>query len=288
LNPVAYTYDWGMVTDLARRNISRMCEALQIEHILVAADIRRKREFIRMNVEAWLHRPHLGTIPLFMAGDKQFFYYSDMLSKQMNLPLVIFSQNRLERTDFKVGYCGINDTASYSKLHDLAPSSKIRMALFYAKEFALNPRLINASLIDSAAAYASYYLLPKRYIQLFDYIDWKEDVVEDTIINKYEWETSPDSHSTWRVGDGTASFYNYIYYKVTGFTEHDTFRSNQIRQGLISRGKAIKLLPAENEPRVDSFKWYCDTIGIDPLDAVQRINRMPRVDHDVRALALGH
>ncbi len=25
LNPIAYTYDWGMVTDLGRRNISRMC-----------------------------------------------------------------------------------------------------------------------------------------------------------------------------------------------------------------------------------------------------------------------
>ena len=30
IKPVAYTYDWGMVTDLARRNISRMCGALGI------------------------------------------------------------------------------------------------------------------------------------------------------------------------------------------------------------------------------------------------------------------
>jgi glucosamine--fructose-6-phosphate aminotransferase (isomerizing) len=287
LNPVAYTYDWGMVTDLARRNISRMCEALQIEHILVAADIRRKREFIRMNVEAWLHRPHLGTIPLFMAGDKQFFYYSDMLSKQMNLPLVIFSQNRLERTDFKVGFCGINDTGVYAKHHDLATLSKVRMALFYAKEFALNPRLINASLLDSAFAYASFYVLPKRYIQLFDYIDWNEQTVQDTIINQYDWETAPDSHSTWRVGDGTASFYNYIYYKVTGFTEHDTFRSNQIRQGLITRERALELLPSENQPRVESFKWYCDTIGVDALAAVRAINLMPQHDR-LGTAALSH
>ena len=25
LNPIAFTYDWGMVTDLARRNIARIC-----------------------------------------------------------------------------------------------------------------------------------------------------------------------------------------------------------------------------------------------------------------------
>lgn len=72
LNPVAYTYDWGLVTDLARRNIQRMCSSLGVEHILISADIRKKRENVKKNVEAWLKRPTLGTIPLFMAGDKQF------------------------------------------------------------------------------------------------------------------------------------------------------------------------------------------------------------------------
>src|SRR5262249_52534483 len=43
LNPVAYTYDWGMVTDLARRNTARICGQLGIEHILVSADIPQKR-----------------------------------------------------------------------------------------------------------------------------------------------------------------------------------------------------------------------------------------------------
>ena len=29
MNPITYTYDWGMVTDLGRRNISRMCSDLE-------------------------------------------------------------------------------------------------------------------------------------------------------------------------------------------------------------------------------------------------------------------
>jgi hypothetical protein len=44
LNPVTYTYDWGMVTDLARRNQMRICGKLGIEHILVSADIAQKRK----------------------------------------------------------------------------------------------------------------------------------------------------------------------------------------------------------------------------------------------------
>ena len=94
MNPVAFTYDWGMVTDLARRNQSRLCGQLGVEHIMISADIRKKRENIRKNVTAWLRRPELGMIPLFMAGDKQFFKYANMLQKRMDIDLVVFASCR--------------------------------------------------------------------------------------------------------------------------------------------------------------------------------------------------
>ena len=67
------TYDLGMVTDLARRNIARICGTLGVENIIVAADIHWKRENIKKNIIALLKSPELGMIPLFMAGDKYFF-----------------------------------------------------------------------------------------------------------------------------------------------------------------------------------------------------------------------
>ena len=76
MNPVAYTYDWGMVTDLFTTNLSRICGKLGVEHILVSADIRKKRGYIKKNVLAWLKRPNLGMIPLFMAGDKAYFSHA--------------------------------------------------------------------------------------------------------------------------------------------------------------------------------------------------------------------
>ena len=44
------------------------------------------------------------------------------------------------------------------------------------------------------------------------------------------------------IGDGTAAFYNYVYQTIAGFTEHDTFRSNQIREGMITREQAMQLV----------------------------------------------
>ena len=34
LKPITFTYDWGLVTVLARRNISRMCSILNVENII--------------------------------------------------------------------------------------------------------------------------------------------------------------------------------------------------------------------------------------------------------------
>ena len=101
LNPIAFTYDWGMVTDLARRNIARVCGKLGVENIIIAADIVKKRKNIRKNILAWLNRPRLGMIPLFMSGDKYFFYYTNQLKKQTGIKLNIWGINVLENTDFQ-------------------------------------------------------------------------------------------------------------------------------------------------------------------------------------------
>ena len=49
--------DWGMLTDLGRRNISIMCAELGVENIIVAADISQKRRNIAMNLKAILKPP---------------------------------------------------------------------------------------------------------------------------------------------------------------------------------------------------------------------------------------
>ena len=96
-------------------------------------------------------------------------------------------------------------------------------------------------------------------------------------MNKYNWEKAVDTDSTWRIGDGTASFYNYVYMLLAGFSENDTFRSNQIRQGLISREEGLDLIYKENEPRYNSLKWYLNIIGLDFNDVINKINKIPRL-----------
>ncbi len=276
MNPVAFTYDWGMVTDLARRNQSRLCGQLGVEHIMISADIRKKRENIRKNVTAWLRRPELGMIPLFMAGDKQFFKYANMLQKRMDIDLVVFASCPLETTQFKVGFCDIGDEGG-EFYYKWGLRRKAQIGWYYMKQYLLNPGYINGSLYDSIDAFVSYFFIQHNYLWLFENLAWEEQEIERTLLEEYDWETSPDCDSTWRIGDGTAAFYNYIYYRVAGFTENDTFRSNQIREGQIAREEALKLIAADNQPRIDSLQWYADTVGFDLDKAIDVINRIPRL-----------
>jgi len=273
---IAYTYDWGFVTDRARRNISRMCGRLGVEHVLVAADLTRKRANVRRNLLAWTRRPHLGTIPLFMAGDKHFFHYASAIRRERNLSGTIFSMNWLERTDFKAGFADVEDRSRAGRTHALRTGSKIRLAAFYAGQALRNPSYLNRSLIDSLAGFASFYLLPKDYHQIFDHIAWDEEVVNRTIIDGYGWETSDESASTWRVGDGTAAFYNFAYLAAAGFTEHDTFRSNQVRAGMLDRATALELVTRENSPQPQEFATYCETVGLRPDVLIDAVRRLPQ------------
>jgi len=276
MNPVAYTYDWGMVTDLARRNQARICGKLGIEHILISADLAKKRHNIKINVEAWLKKPDLGIIPLFMAGDKQYFYYANKVQKELNVKLLIMGENPLEKTDFKTGFCKIPETTG-KLAYQLKSLNKMRIAFYYLNQFLKNPAFFNSSLLDTAWAFGSYYLGSHEYLNLFDYIQWDEKEIINTLINDYNWEIAKDTNSTWRIGDGTAAFYNYIYFIVAGFTENNTFRSHEIRANLKTREEALECILEENRPRFGSIQWYCDVIGVDFEHAIRTINAMPKL-----------
>jgi len=278
MNPIAFTYDWGVVTDLGRRNIARVCGKMGVENIIVSANIHWKRENIRKNISAWLKNPELGMIPLFMAGDKFFFYYANKVKKQNDIKLNIWGINPLENTDFKVGFCGVPLKFNKDRIYSLSFLDQLKLFSYVGKNIVKSPNYINQSIFDTFGSFLSRYFVKKEdYYHMFDYYRWDEAEIEDLIINEYKWETAIDTKTTWRIGDGTAGFYNYVYYTVAGFSEYDTFRSNQIREGMISREKALKLINEENIPRYESIKWYLEIIGLNFEDVIQKINNIPKL-----------
>jgi len=277
MTPITYTYDWGMVTDLGRRNISRMCAELSVENIIVAADIEQKRRNIAKNLKAWLKSPHLGMISILTAGDKHFFRHVETVKKQTRINLNLWGVNPLEVTHFKAGFLGVKPDFEEERVYMHGWQKQMNYQKKRYKAMIESPGYFNSSLWDTLSGeYYRSFTEKKDYFHIFDYWRWDESEVDKTL-KEYNWELAPDTNTTWRIGDGTAAFYNYIYYLVAGFTEHDTFRSNQIREGDISREEALKLVEEENKPRYQNIRWYLDTLGMNFREVITVINTIPRL-----------
>ena len=171
-----------------------MTSKLGVEQLLISADMKRKRKNIGKNVRAWLNRPELGMVPLFMAGDKQFFYYANKLREQTGIQLFIWAENQLERTNFKAGFCGITSPNSKQRIYRLSVLNKARILAYYASQYLVNPGYINTSIFDTLFAYASYYLIEHDYLWFYDYIPWDEATINKTLFEVYGGNQPRDDH----------------------------------------------------------------------------------------------
>lgn len=278
MHPIAFTYDWGMVTGIARRNQARLCGALGVEHIVRSADIRSKRRYMRRNIEAWLRRPHLGMVPLFMAGDKFFYQIARELRQELGIPLVIFcAGNPLERTDFKGGFARVRESQHGQRLFAFSVWNKVQIAAFYGSQYLRNPAYLNESLGDSVRSFVETFVARDDFLYLYHYLPWDEATINRTLRDEYQWETAPHTDNTWRIGDGYTTFINYIYYTMAGFSEFDTFRSQQVRAGILTRDQALALAARDNQPDPEVLREFAAQVGLNLDEVLVRIELAPRL-----------
>ena len=270
MNPIAYTYDWGLTTDISRLNASKLCGKLGVEHIIRSADIEKKRKYVRQNILAWLKDPHLGMLPIVQAGDKGFMDYGRSLCKELKLDFCVHATGyQLEQREFFLGFAGIKqELKDNQRMSSYSLLTKLKMFLWYSYRTLKNPSYINEALLDNFNGYVSSFIKKENFLHLFKYIKWDEQKMTDTLVNEYDWVLDKSyGLNQWRMGDGQTAFNNFVYYQIAGFSEYDNFRSNQIRENLIDRKTALKLTEIDNKPRYETLKNFSQIVGFN-LDVV--------------------
>jgi hypothetical protein len=155
--------------------------------------------------------------------------------------------------------------------------NKLGMLGYFAKNFIRNPSYFNESVFDTLNAYWQTFVVKDDFLYLYHYLQWREDLIVDTIRREYDWEVAQDTTTTWRIGDGTAAFYNYIYQQMAGFTEDDVMLSNMVREGYIDREEAMRRCIEFSKPRWPSIREYAQLIGISAEEVLQTINAAPKL-----------
>ena len=275
LNPVAYTFDWGLTTDISRINAAKVCGKLGVEHIIRSADIEKKREYVRKNLFAWLKRPHLGMLPIIQVGDKGFYDYGRKLSKELNIKLVVHCTGyQLEQREFFLGFAGINQVLKNNQsMYSYDFINKIRMFFWYGFQFLINPYYLNSALIDNFDGFLASFVRKDDFLHLYNYEPWNESKMLQTLKEKYNWQDDISyGKNQWRMGDGQTAFNNFVYYSLAGFSEYDNFRSNQIRENLITREEALKLCEEDNKLKYDTLKNFSEIIGFNLDNVLSKVS----------------
>ena len=105
-----------------------------------------------------------------------------------------------------------------------------------------------------------------------------DNTILKVLNEEYNWKDDISyGKNQWRMGDGQIAFNNFVYYTIAGFSEYDNFRSNQIREGLISREEALKLCEEDNRTRYDTLKNFSDIIGFNLDDVLSKISCLPKL-----------
>ena len=149
--------------------------------------------------------------------------------------------------------------------------------MFYLSQYLLNPSYINESFVESAMSFINAFVAKDDFLYLFQYIPWKEEEINRTLLDDYGWEKAPYTDNTWRIGDGYTTFINYIFYTVAGFSEFDTFRSQQIRAGILDRQTAMNLAQIDNQFDMDTLKEFIGQVGLNLEEVLTQINKIPKL-----------
>jgi glutamine---fructose-6-phosphate transaminase (isomerizing) len=275
---IAFTYDWPLVNQLARNNVSRLVSHFSVEHVVRAPETGKHLKYIRSIVNAIEKKPDARAIPLLLAPDKYFFYEAQRLAhKYLDSAVVFCSGNELEFTDFKSRILGTNVPRSENILRNNLYEI-FKMFIETMKMYLYNPRLLKAGLKIPITSFYLTYIYKRNIFYLYEYIDWDEDIIQDKINNLWQGPDGVGVNKKWRSGDGSAEFYNYLYRSLYGFDERTCFLSNQVRAGLITRIEALKI-ESQSFPDFELLQEYAKVVGFSLDQFLMNWNKKIKVDY---------
>ena len=256
---LALTVDSGAILPEGYRNIKRVTEVLNVDHVWLKDEkqIETARQNTKIKFHGWLKKPSIHTIvPVLNAGDKTMNLRMYRYAKESGIPLVvggnIIGNSSFEQDHWKTGFLGVfpDERGVYST------PDKIRLSFLFLLEYLKNRSNYHIPILKEYLEGASVYffesvLKPKGVDSLgfFDYIYWNEKEIVSTITEELDWKGASDATTTWRIDDAAYPLMNYIYYKLVGFTEHDEMYSKMIREGQISREEALERCLADHESK---------------------------------------
>lgn len=262
LNVLAFNYDNGFVSSVAKDNIDRITETLgvDLEYTKSKNDIQCKnlRHVIGLN----LHKSPAHVILGLCSGCRNGIWGGAYtVARKYNIPLVIFGESSMESgTAKKIVGRQLRRTTN----------EKIKYAFKLPMNFLL--RKYYSTQLEKEFPMNEFTDIQK--INFFDYFLWDEGKMVDILKNKLNWGVE-NNMSSWRFDCKIHAVVNYMHRHLYTFTEKDELYSKMVRENLMTRDQAIsKIAPdKENDKKeLAVVKEVFDILGLSQKERSAMLN----------------
>ncbi len=278
LKVLAVHYDNPFADIQAQRNIENAVAALHVDLIKVKSRKGIHEKTYRHNLQTWSKQPYLEDLPLMCVACKLMWYEMFKVALKYGIRLIVAGDNRYEDTSYIKALVGVPITDPWEKTF-------VKSFFGVLKGVMKNPRYLKPSFWPvylKAYFFGDPYALGFRLfshrvtlLDLFYYVEWKEEEVLSRIQSELNWKPSPTEKSTWRFDCHVALIKDLVYLTLFGLTEKDDFYSKMIREGLLARQAALARLEKENEIPVDTARNILAWAGIEYDDFLERLKKHP-------------
>ena len=251
LRVLAVHYDNPFAHPQAYANVKRATDRLDVPLVVVGDREDVHVRCFRNNVRAFFRRPRPAMISMMCLGCKNILRYGAEVARERGAPLIVTASTPYEQLPFKKALQGVPLGASHLRLY----ASRFWTGL---TELALNPGyLTHDTLAQTARTFANLdifspavpFLYPDvRFLCIFYYLRWDEPTVLRTVREELGWSKPEDTDSPWRFDCRIGPLKDFLYRRMLGLTEKESFYSVLIREGIIGREDALERLAREREP----------------------------------------
>ena len=266
MNILAYNYDNGFVSSIAKQNIKRTAEKLQVEVVKLKSkrDIQCKN--LRHLIKLGLNKsPENVLFNLCSGCGNGIWGGAYKIAKGERIPLVIFGESEIE-----------SGTAKTIISEGLVRTwkDKIRDAIKMPGNFLF--RKYYSILLEKE--FPLHDFTDIRKVNYYDYIKWDKNSILSVIQNELGWQ-SEAGNSSWRFDCKIHVLVEYMYKKLYGFTEKNERYSRMIREGMLTREDALSKINSytgENEKEMEVINQLFDRLKLKNKERYSILN--PKMD----------
>jgi len=270
-NPLLITYYGNNYSEVGQRNLLRMKEVFDVDHIIYQPGVGLLKKLNRLGFEImgdmnWHNHIGICTVPM-------------KLAVQLEIPIVIWGEH------------GYGDLSGQFSINDFVEWTYRTRLEHYCRGYEWNYMVGRMGIKAQDMAAFQYpsdtdlYRTGVRGLHLSNYIKWEANEHSQLVRDKYGFEVSDDKFDrTYRTmsnlddihENGVHDYMKWIKLGYGRCTDHAT---KDIRAGLLAREEAIKLVQKYDPVKPGDLKRWLEYVGMneDDFDAIADTFRDPRV-----------